>query len=262
MFILYFNTNSNEIVVYFLIVLIVVAFVIVMLILDKVNQDKALKQIVYETDFYSLLTNDYFLDYDKQVEEEIIEKIRVSIRHFNSIQFKTFVSDIFLKSIDTFTKNDVDMIRQLCSNESYNLVKNIIENARINQHTIHIKDYKHNLIQITGYNSNEDYEEIFVTLYYSAKLFTLDANQKLLYGNPNVVHDFKADLKFMVNADIKNNPTTYITPKTYCLKCGNIMSLTENGRCEYCDLDVQGGNSHWILESFAFSSALILDDIN
>ncbi len=262
MFILYFNTNSNEIVVYFLIALIIAVFVITMLIHDKVIQDNTLRKIDYETDFYSILTNEYSINYDKLEEELIVEKIRASIRHFNPIQFKTFVSDIFLKYLESFSKTDIDIIRQLSSNESYKLIKNIVDNTKNNCYKNYIEDYENNLIQIYDYRSSEEYEEIYVLLYFTGRVFTLDSNNRLVYGNPTTAYDFKVDLKFILNSDIKNNPSAYVTPKAYCLKCGNIIKITEKGHCEYCDLDIQGGNSHWILDSFGLSSSLVLDDTN
>ncbi|MFV0520035.1 MAG: hypothetical protein ACK5LY_07130 [Lachnospirales bacterium] len=260
MYLFYFNSNNNEIAVY---VMLIASFFIALfatLAVDRYNQKQKFKLLGSDLDFYSFIGTEYTFNYNKLDEDVIISKIRTSMQYFNVIQFKSFVSDVYLTHMETFEKKTATIVQQYATKESYLNFKNIIDNNTLNNYTTTFKNFKYNLIVIEDYSSTDENEVIWVSVYYSTILYTLDKNNHLLFGHPTKNYDFKSTIKFILNSNVKNNENTYIIPKTLCPKCDNVLNISEDGLCTKCDLDIQNGNSHWVIDSLAFNIHLPLDD--
>ncbi len=252
MILFYFTPNSSHLLVYSLIALVIILIVTLVLYIDKRTYDKTTAVEEGGNDFFSNLGTEYVKDVDLELQNRVVENIKKNNINFSKNKFKNMSVDFLLAMFECWQNQNVNQLRKHVARKIPEFFEErLIYNIKNNLTTV-VEDVTISQIYICDYNLENNFQNITVKIFFSFTFFRVDAEGTLVQGNPEKPKDIQCTLNFKLHSLIKDDPSVYYLPKTVCPSCNSILILDNEGYCDSCHLDIQGGYSHWIVDKITF----------
>ncbi len=167
------------------------------------------------------------------------EDIHKYLPNLNIEEFNNIVFNIYKDIQEAWMSFNLDTIRNLVSNEIYNMYSMQLNTLKIKGQ----KNMMENIKYINNYISNISTENNITTiqtvLTVTCNDYVIDSNNKVVRGNKNRTMTYTYILTFT-----KYNNDQNITN---CPNCGAKININSSGQCEYCNSNIINKEEKWIM---------------
>ena len=173
--------------------------------------------------------------YQKLSVDEIHEYISdLNIQEFNNTVFNNY------KQIqEAWTNFDLDTIRNLVSDEIYNMYSMQLDTLKIKSQKNIMSDITYIDNYITDINVDNNIETIETILKVSCYDYLVDDKDNVVRGNKNIKLHYTYKLTFtrkIAKTNLK-----------YCPNCGAELNINSSGVCNYCNSTIINNENNWIM---------------
>ena len=173
--------------------------------------------------------------YQKLSVDEIHEYISdLNIQEFNNTVFNNY------KQIqEAWTNFDLDTIRNLVSDEIYNMYSMQLDTLKIKSQKNIMSDITYIDNYITDINVDNNIETIETILKVSCYDYLVDDKDNVIRGNKNIKLHYTYKLTFtrkIAKTNLK-----------YCPNCGAELNINSSGVCNYCNSTIINNENNWIM---------------
>ena len=189
---------------------------------------------------------------DNVNESDIIEDIKKHDPNFSAEDFKSWVSDLFIKMQYGWSNRNIENLRAYESPELYEQtlqqINQYISGGRINviERAVVLQS------KLIGHNLTENEEHVIIQITSRMNDYIIDEKTRnIIKGNPNEEHYNRYNLMFkraknsITNIDSENKHTSTMN----CPNCGAPTEVTSSGKCQYCGSIIVTISSEWTLTS-------------
>ena len=201
---------------------VIVITVIVIIVISIICSKKEVK--LTEIDSYSKLSDDEIHEYISDLD---IEK------------FNNKVFDNYKKIQEAWSNFDIDTIRNLVSDEIYNMYSMQLDTLKVKSQKNIMSDITYVNNYITNIIVDNDTETIETILKVSCFDYLVDDKNNVVRGNKNIKLHYTYKLTFTRKIDKTN--------LKYCPNCGAELSINSSGVCDYCKSTIINNETDWIM---------------
>lgn len=190
--------------------------------------------------FSDLNTNgDYSANRNKVVPYDII-KISSIIPSFNLEEFKNTTYDIYKKVQVAWMNFDIDILRNLVTDEMYNMYVSQLETLKVKKQQNIMSDFELCDFEVIGMETDKTNISITVAMLISCHDYIIDQyTTKTLRGKKDKKVVYHYNMTFVKS--INNNSVNY------CPNCGAPVSDKASKKCSYCDSIIVSDNHDLVL---------------
>lgn len=171
--------------------------------------------------------------YDR--ENKVLKKVVSNDSDFSITNFHFYAKNIFSLMQDAWISRDYKKIRLFVSDSLYSNWKSQLTDSQKSENLSKSKRHKVYYSFLYSFSSDNTYEFLSVLVICSPN-FTL--------FNVNKVNSFV--MKFARTKGSKSKPN-FILPTSNCRNCGAIISIDDNGVCQYCHTSLITKDDDWKL---------------
>ena len=155
------------------------------------------------------------------------EKLENPISNFSELEFKKEVFDIYKKVKESYVERNLDFLKELLSNELFDIYKLKIEKQETEQIKNIIENIKMEDINIIKVNDNINYYEILVRVKVTYKGYSINKDSFIVKG------DISKDITNYINLTLVKNKR--LKEIKNCPNCYHTITNYDTNKCQYCN---------------------------
>lgn len=198
--------------------------------------------------FQKLMPFGYEDEYNRKIKNE---KITSCLQHsdpdFNLENFKNRVKKAFTKIQIAWTSQDLSKVRFILADGTYEQFQIQINDMKDRNIVDIMKNIEISSIELEKYESNSNYDTVYVEIKASAINFKKDLKtNNILEGRQYSPEYFPEIWCFCRNKNAKSKESNGII-EGYCPNCSTRINKTEDIKCSSCGSILKSGQLDWIL---------------
>lgn len=168
-----------------------------------------------------------------------VDEIHEYISDLNIQEFNNTVFNNYKQIQEAWTIFDLDTIRNLVSDEIYNMYSMQLDTLKIKSQKNIMSDITYIDNYITDINVDNNIETIETILKVSCYDYLVDDKDNVIRGNKNIKLHYTYKLTFtrkIAKTNLK-----------YCPNCGAELNINSSGVCNYCNSTIINNENNWIM---------------
>ena len=141
--------------------------------------------------------------------------------------FKKQVFNTYKEIQKAWMDQDLESIRPLVTDTIFNLYRTEILSLKAKKQKNIMEDIEYVSCQLLNVTDNDNKQEITVILNIKCHDYVIDNNESIVYGNKDLISNYKYRLRFIKNKVVSNIKE--------CPNCGAPLENMASDKCEYCN---------------------------
>lgn len=167
-----------------------------------------------------------------------INKIKEILPGFDANEFRTSTFDIYKKIQIAWMDFDYDTLKELTTNELYNLYKSELIALKAKKQKNIMENFSLLNFRVTDIEKGTDDVSIKVRMNVMCKDYVVDQNNTVMRGNKNRMVTYDYEMTFTKGLKTKDNK---------CPNCNAPLENVQTSTCPYCGSTVISDNHDWVL---------------
>lgn len=186
-------------------------------------------------------TNGNYSSNRNQVIPYDIIKITNVLPDFNVDEFRKTTYDIYKKIQVAWMEFDNDSLRNLTTDEMYNMYISQLETLKLKKQQNVMRDFNLYDFEVIGMETDNNNISITVAMMISCYDYIVDqVSYRTLRGRTDTKVVYHYNMTFIKSISANNNIN-------YCPNCGAPVSDKASRKCTYCDSVIVSDNHNWVL---------------
>lgn len=167
------------------------------------------------------------------------EEIKNLDPNLNIEEFRATAFNIYKDVQEAWMNFDLDKIKNLVSDELYNMYSMQLDTLKIMGQKNIMSDITTNGVHIKNITFENNIETIETIMIIKCYDYIVDNNEKVIRGNKNIMNIYAYKITFAKHTDNKT--------LKYCPNCGAPIDINSTGKCEYCASTIINNEAKWIM---------------
>lgn len=176
------------------------------------------------------------IDITKYLNDDEIKSLDPNL---NIKEFKETAFNIYKDVQEAWMNFDIDKIKNLVSDELYNMYSMQLDTLKIKGQKNIMSDITTMGMIIKNITFENNIETIETIMIIQCKDYIVDNNYKVIRGNKNIMNTYTYKITFAKNTNNNSLKT--------CPSCGAPININSTGKCEYCTSTIINNESKWIM---------------
>ena len=159
--------------------------------------------------------------------------------NLNVEEFRATAFNIYKDIQEAWMNFDLDKIKNLVSDELYNMYSMQLETLKIKGQKNIMDDIITTGVHIKNITFENNIETIETIMIVKCRDYIVDNNNKVIRGNKNIMNIYAYKLTFAKHTDNKSIK--------YCPNCGAPIDINSTGKCAYCASTIINNETKWIM---------------
>lgn len=197
-----------------------------------------------------ILTNGNSEATNVELEQTVISKINYTDPYFDSAQFKSKVTNMYVSLQEAWEQKNWKIARPFESDQLFRVHSNQLMEYIQREQTNVMDRVSVNAVDILSYNEYPSSGTAQIRVRIKASQIDYikdDRTNKIIMGNPSISQRCIYEWVLVRSLNVKSNTSSSGNEATCCPSCGAPLSIGMAGTCEYCNANVTTGQYDWVL---------------
>lgn len=184
------------------------------------------------------------------LEQTVISKINSTDPYFDSAQFKSKVTNMYISLQEAWEQKNWKIARPFESDQLFRVHSNQLMEYIQKEQTNVMDRVCVNAVDLLSYNEYPSSGTAQIRVKIKASQIDYikdDRTNRILMGNPKFSQSCIYEWVLVRSLNVKSNTSNSGTEATCCPSCGAPLSIGMAGTCEYCNANVTTGQYDWVL---------------